>query len=803
MRVLKHPDGLIGWLLVLLLPTALRADLIFLKDGHVLQGTVRREVNAEFDPISREMVLIPKGFFTLDDGPRRTYFSPSQVRIVEKLAAPTEERVVHHSDRLLVNPRNYPPHLEVLEEGPWDLKKWERSYSFRSTQPYNRVGVKQGIGSLSPYFARVDAVTKFRWSGAYLTREWDPDTVLALLRAHASLQESPKDKPAQNAAKRMRLCDFLAQAGWYDHAERELHAFEKDHPDQKERIAQARLVLGKLRTRDEWEQLKNWYHAGRYEAVRKRLEHFPTTHASDQILADLRELKGKLRQQSDRLDETARALDDIVKEATTAHGKALASAVAVFRKELHPATVDRLDAFLGQYRDAQRRKGRGQSPSLNPDELLSLAVSGWLLGSPSAESQPLTALALWKTRQMLLEVLQEEDAASRHKIVADYLANVTPRIDLDEIAQVIDSLPPVEPAQNVSTQTMEYKAGQRREQATYHLKLPPEYSHHRPYPVLLLLHDIGQRPAQLLERFEKIAAEHGYILAAPQWARGLADDYGYTEREHDTVLDTLRDLKRRFQVDSDRIFLFGLGEGAKMAFDVGLAHPDCFAGVLPMAAGPSYYARRYWRNAQYLPFYVVNGTRGSDSQASLREQFTQWVQRGYPALWIEYKGRGTEFFSGELPMMFDWMRHQRRALPLRQLGTDGNGSIFGNEFCTMRPEDNKFYWLGTSSISPRHVVTPTRWNNAASPAMLTGRVDPATNEMNLRTQGLNNVLVWVVRDPSGRYLVNLDKPLLIRVGLRVYFNAKITPSLATMLEELHRSGDRKHLYVARVEINLR
>src|SRR5262249_43546666 len=242
-----------------------------------------------------------------------------------------------------------------------------------------------------------------------------------------------------------------------------------------------------------------------------------------------------------------------------------------------------------------------------------------------------------------------------------------------------------EPAGVVGRGVAECGGGAGGGRSTSSLKLPREYTPTRQYPVLIVLHHGGEKPAQLIERFAREAADHGYILAAPAWARGLADEYGYTEREHDAVVDTLRDLRRRFGVDSDRVFLFGFGGGGEMAFDVGLARPHLFAGVLPMCAGPSYYPKRYWRNAQYLPFYVVNGTKAGTSQSAIREQFNNWVLRGYPALWVEYKGRGTEFLSGEVPAMFDWMRHQKQAFPMRQLGTDGNGTSFGNEFCTMRP----------------------------------------------------------------------------------------------------------------------
>ncbi|MFM7149207.1 MAG: hypothetical protein ACKO23_05150 [Gemmataceae bacterium] len=780
-----------------------RADLIFLKDGHVLQGTVRREISPEFDPVSREMNLIPKGFFMLDDGPRRVYFSPAQVRIVEPLPAPSEERVAQKSSRMIVNPRPFPPHLEVVEEGKWDYRKWEREYAFR-TPGVGRVGTIQGLGSITPYFARVDAVTKFRWSAAYLTREWDPNIVVQLLRGHSSMEENSKDSPPQILAKRMKLCDFLAQAGLCDEAAKEIARAEKEFPEEKDRLEFARTTLDRLRNRDSWEQIKNWYQAARYQAVRKRLDAFQPGNGADRILADIREMKEKLINQSSRLEEATQALEDTAREAESAEGKALAEAVSAIRAELHPATVDRLEAFLGQYRDARRQKMRGQAPKMTPEQLLSLAITGWHLGSPSAENQTRAALNLWKTRKMVLEYLREPNTSARKKILADYQMQVSPRVELEEVAQMIDHLPPVDPARDLSSEPREIQAGVGRQQTRYHLKLPPEYSHSRSYPVLFLLHNIGEKAPAVLRRFEAIAADHGYILAAPEWSRSISDEYGYSEREHEVVLAALRDLRRRFQVDSDRIFLFGNGEGGKMAFDVGLAHPDCFAGVIPMAAGPNLYSKRYWRNAQYLPFYVVNGTRGGDSTLLLRDQFNNWVLRGYPALWVEYKGRGTEFFSGELPFIFDWMRHQKRAFPMQQLGTDGNNTAFGNEFCTMRAEDNRFYWLSAGSISPRYLVAPENWNNLASPASLTARIDPDTNEINVKTLGIQDLTVWFGRNPSGKYMIDFNKPVTIRVGLRNYIvNRKAVPSLEVLLEDLHQRADRKHLFVARMDITVR
>src|SRR5262249_27178406 len=160
-------------------------------------------------------------------------------------------------------------------------------------------------------------------------------------------------------------------------------------------------------------------------------------------------------------------------------------------------------------------------------------------------------------------------------------------ISLDEIAAMIPNLPPPEAEKEIGTGAVTMQAGGARGRGTsYELQLPPEYRHSRHCPVLIVLHESGEKPAEMLKRCSQAAADNGYVLAAPAWEQGgLRGGYTFSEREHAAVLDTLRDLRRRFQIDSDRVFLLGYGQGARAAFDVGLSHPDLFAGVLPNATG--------------------------------------------------------------------------------------------------------------------------------------------------------------------------------------------------------------------------
>ena len=53
------------------------------------------------------------------------------------------------------------------------------------------------------------------------------------------------------------------------------------------------------------------------------------------------------------------------------------------------------------------------------------------------------------------------------------------------------------------------------------------------------------------------SATRGYILVAPEWKSGFGGDYTYSEAEHDVVLQTLRELRRRYQPDSDRVLSAG------------------------------------------------------------------------------------------------------------------------------------------------------------------------------------------------------------------------------------------------------
>src|SRR5262249_35112957 len=147
----------------------------------------------------------------------------------------------------------------------------------------------------------------------------------------------------------------------------------------------------------------------------------------------------------------------------------------------------------------------------------------------------------------------------------------------------------------------------------------------------------------------------------------------------------------------------------------------------------------------------------------LSKQFEEWNMRGYPTLWVSYKGRGVEWFGGEVSNILDWMRPKRRAFPMRQLGTDGNGDKFGNEFRTQRATDNRFYWLSTNLVEPRCQNAVAGWDWSRPPALLHARIDPTHNGIVIVPFGVRQASVWLGRTSRGESMINFDKPVTITV----------------------------------------
>lgn len=815
-------------------------DVVILKDGFVIQGSLRKEVTTVVDKASGQFVTIAKanGFDLIDEGPKVVVFS-EHVRQKGVISARTKLRPKYRAFRQEFVGRlsSYPlPAGMSLLEAPEFNKQWRRR--IKVSTPLGFEYIDQQILSIDPYYIYIVSPTHL-WRIAYRTTEWEPQAVRKLLSYHPDLAEA-EGKP--EAAKRIALARFMLDAGWLAYALEDISAIRKAFPqgvppeDREEfeslvrdaNTATAELVL---------KEAEAALAAARYEYLQELGRAFPADKAQPAQIERFTAILGQAKTLQDRFGGARAALRQLLDEASgvrdarallaTAGGPALlfwprkplagdlatlVDAGETVYAELHPDLVERIDTFLTLHAQSERERLQGRDPTHKPLELLATVISGWIKGRNGATPNPQTALRLWQARLLLLDYQRSPDVNSRRELLARYRQSQT--LPPEEVAQILMLLPPAEPEnllfrsgtplpaapgrpdgiyRRTTPPTTDYPRG-----IPYLLRLPPEYHHGRPWPLLIVLTHTTIPAAEALASVAREADRYGYILAAPEWTNAFDSGWRWNGDDHAYVTAVLRDIIRHFCVDNDRVCLLGYAEGANMALDIGLSHPDLFAALAAISPRPQWtnFLSEYWTNAQKLPCYIVTGEFSGDALQNTRRLFEKWMPRGFPALLHIYKGRGLELYPVEIPTLFDWLQRKRRVSGTATLAL---GPIARPPWTTMRASDNRFYWLGADQIEARRLIGNLPAGRLIVPATLQGDI-LGDNLVTLRTLGIQRLTLHFTRD-----LIDWTKPVRITVNGSTplgYRAQRLAPDLETLLEDYRERGDRRNPVLARLELKV-
>ena len=339
-------------------------SLVYLKDGHVVQGFIKREsADVEVDAYAGVAITLPKGFYLIDDGPRRISFDTTQVARVDTRAFGGEERVYHKKTYAPPRSTDVPAILDIVETSPFD-NNWERTLRFRGktkdpTNPNVDIKVAQHLQLLTPYGLSVETTTIYRYSASYLTREFSPDILQSLLASHPNYKIDRDTTPAEKLKRRFAFSQFMAQAGYFDDAEQELARTLRDLPASKEAIEKQLRVVGEVKARENFEEIKRLAVAGQHQHVLKRIEEFPQKYASEEMLAKMRELKADYDTAIKSMERAQAHLKELSGAVSEARRDVLREAAEAIRAELCIDNVNRLDTFLSQADQYERlKKGR-------------------------------------------------------------------------------------------------------------------------------------------------------------------------------------------------------------------------------------------------------------------------------------------------------------------------------------------------------------------------------------------------------------------------------------------------------------
>lgn len=759
--------------------TPLVADSIVLKNGMQLDGTLGKISNLGQNPlaptgssgqIKNQLIVI------VDDDLRRTFVSTYQVQ--SRLPAPPaplerieiRQRVAERGPRVAGVG-------SIIRVTPFD--EWGRRI-FSMTTLRGPLDIVQGITEITPRYTKVEALqgkNNLVWDMRVETNSIRRETLNSVLMKNINPNE-PDD--------RLKIVRLYLQSERYKDARTELEAVIKDFPELKELERQVRS-LRQMSNQRVIKEIELYRDAGQHVLAHRMLSTFPPDDAAVETLLKIREM---LAEYEKAKTQGQRVLDLLDEHAKNVKDAALAERIERCRLEIHAdLNINNLNRFASLLRLADDEK-------LGSEQKLALAISGWLLGPGSDTENLAVAQSLVNVRDLVTKYLRSDRPHERDDIVQQLegAEGATP----ENVAKIIAHMqPPVEtpnPEDIYGYYKLTVAGLSGQADVTYHLQLPPEYDPYRRYPTIVTLNAAATTPERQIDWWaggysEEAqarlgqAARRGYIVIAPHWTKEHQRKYEYSAREHAAVLFSLRDAIRRFSIDTDRVFLSGHSMGGDAAWDIGLAHPDLWAGVIPFVPVADKYVTRYWPNAKTVPLYFVTGELDGDKLSRNAQDLNRYLQKvGYDVMITEYLGRGHEHYHDDIQRVFKWMSLHER-------------NFFRDEFecVTMRPWDNFFWFAELSEFPHESSVNPYTWppETGTRPAIIEGNVYPG-NRVSVKTN-VGRVKIWLSPDT-----VDFSQRMTVAVNGKSR-SELIRPSIKTILEDVRTRGDRQHPFWAMVD----
>jgi len=766
--------------------TALSAGEVLLKNGMRIEGTpvpiaglTNTLIHQTRGPTNTYPVIM------VDTGMQRYFVHRRQVQEIENIADLSR----YETFKLKQPRRGRRKMVSVVgafsSVGPFD------EFGRRTVTLHTRkkvVPVVQGIVEITPVYLKLNGITH-DWEYSISTKSVPVETLYRIIRTAID----PTD-PDQ----RLAVVRFSMQAEHYTRAFAEIDSIAKDFPELKSTLDDVSLKLRTFFATEILHEVQRRRSAGQHRLAYAATKRFPMKRMSQAVLRDVREMSAEYEDAGERIKKSRMLLGDL---QSTIQDKKLRDKVMPLRSivssELDYESLDRLEAFL-RFADDE---------SLAPKEKLAMAYSGWILGGGNAVTDLQLTIRLWEARFMIREYLRTEDSF-KHQDLLRKLRDLE-GAGATKIAAMIPYLPPLietpdiqpgkihqieistknETPDNGSENPDEKSEGMIR----YSVLLPPEYNSHHRYPLVVSLRPNHRSAEKQMawwagtETNPGQSQRHGYIVIVPEYLEENAKKYNYSSTAHNVVLQSIRNVRKRFSVDSDRIFLSGHGIGGDAAFDIGMSHPDLFAGVIPITGMCDQYCKWYWKNAKHVAWYVVGGERDRDSLARNSRDLYRMMQEKFDIVYVEYIARGYEPYYDEIERIFDWMALHRRTKYVKEV-----------EAKILRPTDNRFYWIEASefarNVTQSTVLSETRVN-PVSPMRLEARVKPG-NTIYLRSVAKYHTLYL---SPQ---IVDFDQKVNVkfRGSKRSRFNDFVGFDIKVMLDDFQRRGDRQKLYWAKIEI---
>jgi len=274
----------------------------------------------------------------------------------------------------------------------------------------------------------------------------------------------------------------------------------------------------------------------------------------------------------------------------------------------------------------------------------------------------------------------------------------------------------------------------------YGLYLPKNFDSAKQYPLVISLHGsfsnhrlnlrrvfgegnrLHESDAEASRYFPRLK-DVDFIVASP-FARGTMGYQGIAEKD---VYDVLADVKRKFHIDEDRVYLTGLSMGGGGTLWLGLTRPDLWAAMAPVCAAAPAGTEDFAPNALNLPVHLFHGEVDPVVPVEISRQ---WQKRlldlGAKAEYVEFPGvkHNSWDYAYKDAAIFDWFAKFRRVRYPDRI-----------RFVSSAFKYNSAYWVALDGLTPGA--------EASIDAKFTG-----INQLEITTNNLDAFTLSLVQHPK-------------------------------------------------------
>jgi pimeloyl-ACP methyl ester carboxylesterase len=295
-------------------------------------------------------------------------------------------------------------------------------------------------------------------------------------------------------------------------------------------------------------------------------------------------------------------------------------------------------------------------------------------------------------------------------------------------------------------EALSYRSPVDNSDQPYALYLPKSMDRGRKYPLVIGLHEedsnhamclrhlfgvigrLGETGLQQLTSFPPMR-DQDFIVVCP-FARGTMGYQGIAEQD---VYDVLAEVKRRYPVDEDRVYLTGGGMGGGGALWLALTRPDLWAAVVPVCPATIPGSEDLAGNALNFPVRLYQGEMDPAVPA---ESSRQWHRRlldaGVAADYTEFPGVRHNAWDAAYRngAIFEWFARYKRERDPNHV-----------HFATRHDEYRSAYWVRIDAWRPGELATVDAVRSAAGVRVETKNVDAFTLTTSAKTVTIDGTTV--------------------------------------------------------------